>query len=77
MPGFSGDIQPGISERTGKEESASVWEMLKAPEEEEDDSMEDNDRPDDQQEAEEEEEAEKAEKELIQQMSSVLTISQD
>ena len=77
LPGFSGDIRPGISERTGKGESASVWEMLKAPEEEEDDPMEDDDRPEDQQEADEEEEAEEAEEELIQRMSSVLTISHD
>jgi len=52
LPGLSGDIRPGISERMGKGESASVWEMLKAPEKEEDDPMEDNDRPNDQQEAE-------------------------
>ena len=77
LPGFSGDIRPGISEMTGKGESASVWEMLKAPEEEEDDPMEDDARPDDQQEAEEEEEADEAEEELIQRMSSVLTISHD
>jgi hypothetical protein len=49
--------------------------MLKAPEEEGDDPMEDNDMPKDHQEADEEEEAEEAEEELIQQMSSVLTIS--
>jgi hypothetical protein len=77
LPGFSGDIWPGISERTGKGESASVWEMLKALEEEEDDPMEDDDRPEDQQEADEEEEAEEAEEELIQRMSSILTISHD
>ena len=77
LPGFSGDIQPGISERTEKGESASVWEMLRVAEEEEDDLMEEGDRPDDQQEAEEEEEAEEAEEELIQWMSSVLTISHD
>ena len=66
LPGFSGDIQPGISERMGKGESVTVWEMLKAPEEEEDDPMENDDGPKDQQEADEEEEAEEAEEELIQ-----------
>ena len=53
-----------------KGESASVWEMLKASKEEEDDPMEDYDRPEDWQ-----EEADEAEEELIQQMSSILTIS--
>ena len=51
--------------------------MLKAPEEEDDDHIEDDDRPNDQQEADEEEEADEAEEELIQWMSSILTISHD
>ena len=54
LPRFSGDIQPGISEKTEKRECASVWEMLRVAEEEEDDLMEEGDRHDDQQEAEEE-----------------------
>jgi hypothetical protein len=77
LPGFSGDIRPGVSEKTGKGESASVWEMLKLFEDDDDDVMEENASPEDQQEAEEEEEAEEAEEELVQRLTSVLTISHD
>ena len=60
-----------------KGESASVWDMLKVAEDDDsDDPMEDV-RAEDQQEAEEEEEAEESEEELVQHMSSILTISQD
>jgi hypothetical protein len=75
LPGFSGDIRPGVSEKTGKGESASVWEMLKLTED--DDPMEENASPEDQQEADEEEEAEEAEEELVQHLTSVLTMSHD
>lgn len=77
LPGFSGDIRPGVSEKTGKGESASVWEMLKLTEDDDDDLMEENASPEDQQEADEEEEAEEAEEELVQRLTSVLTISHD
>jgi hypothetical protein len=77
LPRFSGDIQPGISEQTGKGERASIWEMLKLTEGDDDDTMEESASPEDQQEAEEEEEAEEAEVELVQHLTSVLTISHD
>ena len=73
LPRFSRDIQPSVSEKTGKGESASVWEMLKLFEDD-DDLMEENASPEDQQEA-EEEEAEEAKEELVQHLTSVLTIS--
>jgi hypothetical protein len=61
LPGFSRDIQPGVSEKTGKGECESVWEMLKLFEDNDDNVMEENASLEDQQEAEEEE----AEEELV------------
>jgi hypothetical protein len=78
LPGFSGDIRPGTSEKNEMGEAASVWEMLRVAEDGEDGSMEEEvTRMADQQEAEDEEEAEEAEEELAHHMSSVLTISHD
>jgi len=77
LPGFSGDIQPGISKSTEEGESMSIWKILKVSDDEQDDPMQGDSGPEDQWEADEEEEAEEAEEELVQHMASILTISQD
>lgn len=77
LPGFSGDIRPGISVNSGEGESASVWEMLKDDYEEHDEEPNAEAVPEDQQEAEEEEEAVEAEETLVQEMASVMTASAD
>jgi len=77
LPGFSGTVEPGISESTEEGESASIWQILKLADYEQDDPMQGDDGPEDQQEADEEEEAAEAEEELVWHMASILTISQD
>jgi len=77
LPGFSGNIEPGISESTEEGESMSIWQILKLADYEQDDPMQGDAIPEDQQEADEEEEAVEAEEELVRHMASILTISQD
>jgi hypothetical protein len=90
LAGFSGSIVPGRSIQDGKGESASVWKFPEpAAEGEGGDDRDDstgnekqfNNTPTDQKEAEdeeeEEEEEEEAEDELIQNMMSLLTVSED
>ena len=77
MPGFSGTVEPGISESTEEGESASIWQILKLADYEQDDPIQGDGGPEDQQEADEEEEAAEAEEELVRHMASILTISQD
>jgi hypothetical protein len=88
LAGFSGSIVPGRSIQDGKGESASVWKFPEPAAEGEGGEHRDNstgneeqfnNTPIDQKEAEEEEEEEEeeAEDELIQNMMSLLTVSED